>query len=493
VSFQVPSYQGPINRSTLIHSSSLLSIGLVVWDAHENKVFTSKPFLAMATTDGPGMTYLNGLVGHQGAYGCRLYCPLKGRHKPGASHYYPALLLPEDYTVGGCDHADVDIQAISGGSSTEYLTSLKYLLGSKNDTDYKKRRRETGISKPSLFSGLPSTRMLSIPGCFPADLMHLVSLNLTDLFLALWRGTLDCDPSDSRTTWDWAVLQGEVWKRHGKNVADATPYLPGSFDRPPHNPAEKISSGYKAREFLTYMFILGPGVFLDVLPDKYWSHFCKLIAAVRLLHQRAITPAQLQQAHKFILEFVEEFEVLYYQRKVERLHFCRPSLHGLLHIAPETLRLGPEGYYSQWTIERTIGNLGEEIHQHANPFANLSQRAVRRAQVNALKAMVPELDPDTKPLPRGAIDLGDGYVLLCAKAKTAHYIMGPAGVAILAYYKELAPLEEFNPGYTPRIIRWARLRLPSGQIARSAWKEKMKAIDCVRTARNVKVFFYVSI
>jgi len=63
------------------------------------------------------------------------------------------------------------------------------------------------------------------------------------------------------------------------------------FDRPPRNPAEKISSGYKAWEFLTYVFGLGPGVFLDILLDIYWTHFCKLVAGIRLLYQCVIMSA----------------------------------------------------------------------------------------------------------------------------------------------------------------------------------------------------------
>jgi hypothetical protein len=61
-----------------------------------------------------------------------------------------------------------------------------------------------------------------------------------------------------------------------------------------------------------------------------------------------------------------------------------------------------------------IGNLGKEIKQHSNPFANLSQRGIRHAQVNAIKAMIPDLEQNkaTKGLPHGAIDLEEGYVLL---------------------------------------------------------------------------------
>ncbi|KAJ7067332.1 hypothetical protein C8F01DRAFT_1365443 [Mycena amicta] len=68
---------------------------------------------------------------------------------------------------------------------------------------------------------------------------------------------------------------------------------------------------------------------------------------------------------------VEEFELLYYNCDPTRIHFIRQSLHHLLHTAPEV-----------------------EIKQHLNPFANLSQRAVRRAQVNSLKSLISDLEPD---------------------------------------------------------------------------------------------------
>ena len=379
----------------LYHLAALQKEGLMIWDAAEDRIFKSYPYLLLVIADGPGMTYLNGLVGHLGAYGCRLYCPTKGRHKPNTGIYYPALLLPLDYTVAGCDHADINVRHIPPTSTDEYSRNLAYVMRSPNETQYKLRRKETGISKPSLFSGLPTNRHLPIPGCFPADLMHLVSLNLTELLIALWHGTLDCDPGDSRDTWDWAVLKGEIWQIHGKRVGDTKPYLPGSFDRPPCNPAEKISSGYKAWEFLTYIFGLGPGVFLDVLPDIYWTHFCKLVAGIRLLYQRVIRQAQLLAAHKLLVSFVEEYEELYYQQKVERIHFCRQSVHALPHMAPEVVRVGPGSYYTQWTMERTIGNLGEEIKQPSNPYANLSQRGICRSQVNALKTMIPDLEPNS--------------------------------------------------------------------------------------------------
>jgi hypothetical protein len=362
----IPGPNNPKNIDSFLlpgfhHVSALMKEGLSIWDAEKDETVISKPYVLLGAADGPGLAYLNGLTGHSGAFGCRLYCPVKGRRKADASHYYPALLKPHSYLVEGCDHPDVNGSHLPIGNRTEYKTALDLVLNSRTQAQHTLNQKNTGITKPSIFNGFPENHCLGIPHCFGSDLMHLLSLNIPDILIKLWRGTLECDPNDSKQTWDWAVLTGDVWKEHGWRVANTRPYLPGSFDRPPRNPAEKISSGYKAWEFLTYLFGLGPGIFYDLLPEKYWKNFCKLVAGVRLLHQQSIAKAELLGGHTLVVEFEKEFELLYYQRKESRLHFCRQSIHALLHIGPEIPRLGPGVCYTQWTMERTIGNLGQEI------------------------------------------------------------------------------------------------------------------------------------
>lgn len=265
-----------------------------------------------------------------------------------------------------------------------------------------------------------------------------------------------------------------------------TPHLPGSFDRPPRNPAEKINSGYKAWEFLMYLFGLGPGLFYNVLPKKYWQNFCKLVYGIRILHQRKISLKLLKAAHQALIDFVLEFEALYYQRRVNRIHFVRPCIHTLIHAAPEVSRVGPGIIASQWTMERAIGDLGGEIRLPSNPYANLSQRALRRCQVNALKSMIPDLEEISSTLPRGALDLQGGYVLLRAREARPSLMVGSAALALRIYYEAQGQiLPETSDGY--RVVRWARLRIPTGQVARSAWKEKRKSDRNVRISRNVKV------
>lgn len=100
-------------------------------------------------------------------------------------------------------------------------------------------------------------------------------------------------------------------------------------------------------------------------------NYCKYVSGVRILQQWVINPDDLQRGHKLLCEFTKEFEELYYQRRPDRIHFIRQSIHLLTHIASETTRIGPLSCYAQWTIETAIGNLGGEIRQDRDPYTNI--------------------------------------------------------------------------------------------------------------------------
>ncbi|KIL59915.1 hypothetical protein M378DRAFT_84423, partial [Amanita muscaria Koide BX008] len=57
-----------------------------------------------------------------------------------------------------------------------------------------------------------------------------------------------------------------------------------------------------------YIWSLGPALFRIVLPYHLWHHFCKLVSAIRLLHQRRITGQQIKRAHELLLDWEYEFE-----------------------------------------------------------------------------------------------------------------------------------------------------------------------------------------
>ncbi|KAH0835642.1 hypothetical protein J3R83DRAFT_9393 [Lanmaoa asiatica] len=98
---------------------------------------------------------------------------------------------------------------------------------------------------------------------------------------------------------------------------------------------------------------------------------------------------------------------------------------------------------------------------------------------------MPPTDPNTptracpsKGLPRGAQDLGDGFALL---RKRDRYRYTPQSAQ-----ESLAIQTFLGPSHPiPLIKRWARLRLPNGQTARSFWRERLRVINKLRVSRNV--------
>ena len=462
------------------HLSTLQREGLKIWDSARNRDFLSRLMLYLACADGPGLLTMSNFVGHQGKNGCRMQCPLRGRCKPGASQYYPVLLKPDNYDVPGCTHDDVNVFDIGPSTSARYVQQLRYLLQACTRKEYQDRRLETGIVGPSILLGLQPHLLLGIPECFSSEMMHLSGANMAALWLDLWRGTIECATTDNKAHWRWAVLKNQrTWEEHGHAVAVCRPHLPGSFDVAPRDPSLHANSWYKAAEYITWIYSLCPALLYGILPHDLWRNFCKFVAGFRIMGQYSITPAQLQCARNYLAEWENEFEILYYQRHADRIHFIRPCVHLTNHLASEAARVGSPICSSQWTMERTIGNLGQEIRQPSDPFSNLAQQGIRRCQVNALKAMIPDLDLTGEgDNPRASEDLGNGYVLLPKCDKRPIKVHGPEAQIISQYAGQ------------PKILhirRWGRLRLPNGQIAHSEFVESQKPLEELRMARNVVV------
>jgi hypothetical protein len=100
--------------------------------------------------------------------------------------------------------------------------------------------------------------------------------------------------------------------------------------------------------------------------------------------------------------------------------------------------------------------------------------------------LIPDLEVLPPVIPRGARDIGDGYVLLHARNNVCRHISASEEVAFAAYLKDSHGID-VNANWSPTLTHWARLHLTNGQVARSAWKKKLKPLHKVWMARNIKV------
>ncbi|KIM56828.1 hypothetical protein SCLCIDRAFT_29257 [Scleroderma citrinum Foug A] len=358
----------------------------------------------------------------------------------------------------GSDHPDINVFKLPPGGCAEYANHLWTIVSMSNQTQWDRQKTKTGLTKPPLILALPPTQSLGVPLCMTTDIMHLAG-NISDLLISLWHGTLDHAADNDPANWPWAVLSDEdIWYAHGKAVECTGRHLPSSYDCKPCNIAKKINTQYKTWEFQLYIFSLAPILLYNVLPMEYWANYCKLVHRFQIMCQSALSKEKLLDAHALLCSWEHEFELIYYRLQESRIHFIRPCMHQVIHLVSEAIFKGPPICYAQWTMQRTIGNLGEQIRQPSKPFANLSHTG----------------------LPYGSVDLGDGYVLLRKCAKHPIIPCGDEAMAILDF---------LDHGYAlPRITKWAWLRLPNGQIARSAWREKLHLPDQIHVSCNVKFF-----
>lgn len=94
---------------SLAHVAALQCEGLRIYNASVDAYITqSSPVILYATADSLGSAFMSGMVGHSGKFGCRLYCEMPSQHRKGNGHYYPAMHLPQNYTLTGSCHPNVN-------------------------------------------------------------------------------------------------------------------------------------------------------------------------------------------------------------------------------------------------------------------------------------------------------------------------------------------------------------------------------------------------
>jgi hypothetical protein len=483
--FQYPSFH---------HVRACMRQGFRVWDADVDVVERSRFHMVFAGADAPAMTGLDGAAGPNSAHSCRDQCPMRGRLK--GTHYYPALLLPDNYHVEHSDHPDIDAKEVAQHQPSQdaYLLKLGRLLRARTQTEFDNLRLASGLSRPSIFLAFPDEFRLPIPNIWVLDNMHVNAINSEDLLCPLWNGTLECDRTDSVDNWPWAakLRQKQNWQLHGKETAEANRYFPTWYGRPPRDIAEFFNSQYKAIERVLHLYGLGPMTMPKWLPFEYYRHFTKLVRCFEIDQEEEITLEEVLERNTLTTEFCKEYEELYVKRLAGRLHFVRPWLHTILHFAQAILRRGPTCYYSQWTIERVIGLLKDQLRNKSNAYANLAMVSTRLCQQNALKAMMPELDDTRRTLGPGEYDLGDGYALLRPKEDISRPVTADEAVAIAKFkHNELdgPAFEDWSQAPGTSVVRYARLAIANGSVARTAWKEKQRMPEKVKITRMVEVCF----
>lgn len=98
------------------------------------------------------------------------------------------------------------------------------------------------------------------------------------------------------------------------------------------------------------VLLFGFAIFKNVLIDKYYKHFLKLVLAVHLAENRALTVAMVNDVEILLDEFLCDFPKFYTPRHNQQV------VHSLDHIGETIRNFGPLTSYSTFHFENILGN-----------------------------------------------------------------------------------------------------------------------------------------
>ncbi|KAJ7051900.1 hypothetical protein C8F01DRAFT_1262421 [Mycena amicta] len=129
-----------------------------------------------------------------------------------------------------------------------------------------------------------------------------------------------------------------------------------------------------------------PGLLRGRLPAVYHQHACTLVEIIKTCLLFTITSQQIDNLEEQIIEWVQEYERLYYRYKKDRLQACTLTIHGLLHI-PQicaiSVPFGSTGR-SGWSATTAVSS-NAVLQSRRFPWANMNRRVLHYIQMEQLQ------------------------------------------------------------------------------------------------------------
>ncbi|KAJ7114214.1 hypothetical protein C8R43DRAFT_903080 [Mycena crocata] len=219
--------------------------------------------------------------------------------------------------------------------------------------------------------------------------MHIIA-NILPTLVALWTGTFK-DMTDSDEDY---ILDADDWTQIGEECAKAGDTIPAAFgSRIPNVATER--NKFKTENWFAFLMFLGPALLHGRLKTVYYRHFIKLVNIFTLCLKYFLPNEEIELLENGVVEWVEEYERLYYRYRPERISACTLPIHALLHIPANIRTMGPLWAYWNFPTERFCGSIVLAIQSRKHPFTSMAHRLRDIAQINQLKliyGLADELD-----------------------------------------------------------------------------------------------------
>ncbi|PIL29487.1 hypothetical protein GSI_08429 [Ganoderma sinense ZZ0214-1] len=365
-----------------------LAIGVHAYDARSKDFFALRAFLILVFGDIPAISMVMCMKGHNGLSPCRM-CEIKGIRIPDSSnpiHYVPLDRSRHPSVTGAEGSIKIyDPAHLPLRTHERLLTQAREVQFARTERESEQLAKTYGIKGVPLLHVLPS---LSFPASFPYDFMHLLWENVVKNLMQLWTGQYKGLDTGSE---EYEILP-TIWEAIGEASENSGDTIPGQFGpRPPNVATDKMS--WTADTCSFWIQYVGPVLLSNRFTRrKYYTHFIALVRLLRKCLQYEIPVATIDEIRQGFIQWVKDYEEIYYQKDPQRLAMCPLTVHALLHIADSIEMVGPVWAYWAFAMERYCGSLQPAIRSRRYPYASLNRHVVDRARLAQLKLMYPGLE-----------------------------------------------------------------------------------------------------
>lgn len=157
---------------------------------------------------------------------------------------------------------------------------------------------------------------------FSVDYMHCVLLGCVRQLMNLWFSS-----KHHRQTW----YLGRVTTQIDKMLTGIKP--PHDISRLPRSTSELAY--WKASEFKNWLFYYSVPILSEVMPKRFFEHYCLLVAAVEKLCKSGIGERDLMTANELLSQFIRKMQHLY---GIEEMTY---NIHQLNHLVDSVATSGP--------------------------------------------------------------------------------------------------------------------------------------------------------
>jgi hypothetical protein len=266
--------------------------------------------------DAPARSFIAGIKGHSGYYGC-------GKCVQEGEYLKDRVCFPENDA-----HLRTDLSFANRSQEEHHVTN----------SDLEK---------------IPGFGMVSQ---IAFEYMHLVNLGAMRKLLRLWMSSRNL-----------AVrLRSSKIDLLCERLVELRKHTCIEFARKPQSVRELAS--WKATELRLTLMYIGPHVFENILSEKFYQHFLCLHVAMRILACRELCVTRNAYAKSLMRHFVTVFELLYGR------HLISYNIHGLVHLPDDVLQFGPVDDFSGFEFENHLQTVKKLIRKGDRPLQQAANR-----------------------------------------------------------------------------------------------------------------------